>query len=44
LWADRCSTYITVGCNELEAAEARLGALFSEIERAFFEGVHVANH
>src|SRR5207237_1250827 len=41
---DRCSTCITVGCNESEAAEARLGALFSEIERAFFEGVHVANH
>src|SRR5207247_2617707 len=43
-WADRCSTCITVGCNESEAAEARLGTLFSEIERAFFEGVHVANH
>src|SRR6267154_476339 len=43
-WADRRSTRITVGCNESEAAEARLGALFSEIERAFFEGVHIANH
>src|SRR5215831_6388613 len=42
--ADRCSTCITVGSNESEAAEARLGTLFSEIERAFFEGVHVANH
>src|SRR5438876_588552 len=38
---DRCSTCITVGCNESEAAEARLGALFSEIERAFFERVPV---
>src|SRR5437762_11218771 len=43
-WADRCSTCITVGCNESEVAEARLGTLFSEIERAFFEGVRVANH
>src|SRR4029079_29658 len=42
--ADRCSTCITVGSNESEAAEARLGALFSEVERAFFKGVHVANH
>src|SRR4029077_10734302 len=44
LCADRCSTCITVGSNESEAAEARLGALFSEVERAFFKGVHVANH
>src|SRR4051812_46935755 len=41
---DRCSTCITVGSNESETAEARLGGLFSEVERAFFEGVHVANH
>src|SRR5258708_21097235 len=43
-WPDRWSTCITVGSNESEAAEARLGALFSEVERAFFKGVHVANH
>src|SRR4029077_9247955 len=43
-WAGRWSTCITVGSNESEAAEARLGALFSEVERAFFKGVHVANH
>src|SRR6185436_2473684 len=42
--ADRCSTCITVGCNQSETAEARPLGLFFEIERAFFEGVHVANH
>src|SRR5262245_31475797 len=41
---DRCSTCIKLGCNESEGTEARLGELFSEIERAFFERVHVANH
>src|SRR6476620_10437626 len=42
--ADRSCTCITVGSNETEVAEARLAALFSEVERAFFEGVYVANH
>jgi len=44
-WADRGSTWIKIGGSELEATEARLGgALFSEIERAFFKGVRVADH
>jgi hypothetical protein len=27
VWADCCSTCMTIGCNESEAAEARLGGV-----------------
>ena len=35
---------MAVGCNESDVAQGKAQALFSKVERAFFEGVNVTNH